>query len=420
MTQEFAYRNGELFAEDIPVRDLADRYGTPLYIYSRSHLQRQYRALAGAMAEINPLICFAIKANSNLAVIRTLADEGAGVDVVSGGELYRARRAGVSASKIVFAGVGKTVEEIDYALKEGILFFTVESEPELERISERARALGLTGRIAIRVNPDVDPQTHKYTSTGKAENKFGVDLSRAERAYDLAARLPNLEIAGVHMHLGSPIMTPDPYAEALEKVRPFCAQWKKQFASFRHIDIGGGLGIPYAPEQVAPDPRAFARAVIPLLKDMDLSVGLEPGRFLTGNAGILVGRVQYIKDNPFKKFIVIDAAMNDLIRPPLYDAYHHVQAVREVPGTLFGDVVGPICESGDFVAANRELPAVESGDLLAVMSAGAYGFVMASNYNSRGRASEVMVSGDRHEQVRARETRDDLVRGETIPEWTKP
>lgn len=397
--------------------DLAAQYGTPLYVYSRSHLIGQFRALKAAMAPVNPLICYAVKANTCGAVIATFAGEGAGADVVSGGELFRARRAGVAADQIVFAGVGKRDDEIDYALREGILYFTVESEPELERISACAKKLGLVGRVAIRVNPDVDPKTHKYTSTGKKENKFGVDLERAFAAYELAARLPNLEITSLHMHLGSPIMTSDPYAEALAKVKDLCLELKKRFPTFRHIDIGGGLGIPYKPTDHAFDLKAFADAVIPPLQELGLTVSMEPGRFLVGNAGILVTRVEYIKENPLKKFVVMDAAMNDLIRPALYQAYHGIQAVRETRETVFGDLVGPVCESGDFYAQERELPAVKAGDLLAVMSAGAYGYAMSSNYNSRGRAAEVMVQGARHELVTARETVEDLVRGEKLPRF---
>ncbi len=414
---EFTYRNGRLHAEGVPVDELAAAYGTPLYVYSRSHLQAQYRALKQAMAPVNPLVCFAVKSNTNAAVIQTFAAEGAGADVVSAGELYRARHAGIPANKIVFAGVGKTESEIEYALREGILYFTVESEPELERISAVGQRIGITGRIAIRVNPDVDPKTHKYTSTGKKENKFGVDLERAMAAYELAARLPNLEITSIHMHLGSPIMSKDPYEEALHKVTPLCLDLKKRFPSFKHIDIGGGLGIVYRPTDKEFDLQAFAAAVLPPLQEMGLSVSMEPGRFMVGNAGILVTRVEYIKENPFKKFIVIDAAMNDLIRPALYEAYHEIKPVTETASTVFGDLVGPVCESGDFLAANRDLPDVRQGDLLSVMSAGAYGYVMSSTYNSRGRAAEVMVQGNRHELVRARETIEDVVRGEVLPAW---
>jgi diaminopimelate decarboxylase len=417
MMSDFIYRDGELHAEGVPVRTLAETYGTPLYVYSRAHLLRQYRALAGAMREVRPLICYAVKTNTNAAVIRAVAREGAGADVVSGGELFRALQAGVPAGKIVFAGVGKTEREIDYALGQGIRFFTVESEPELERMSAVARRAGRTARVAIRVNPDVDPKTHKHTSTGKRETKFGVDIERAESGYELAARLPGLEIAGLHMHLGSPIMSIDPYVEALEKVAPMCARMRARFPSFRELDLGGGLGIPYRPEQAPFDLAGFAAAVVPRVRAIGMTLVLEPGRFIAGNAGILVARVQYVKDNPFKKFVVIDAAMNDLIRPPLYEAHHELRAVRETGETMLGDVVGPICESTDYMTQNRRVPAVAQGDLLAILSAGAYGFAMASNYNSRGRAAEVMVDGDRHALTRARETWEDLVRGETIPEW---
>ncbi|NKB24406.1 MAG: diaminopimelate decarboxylase [Kiritimatiellae bacterium] len=413
----FSYKNKELHAEQIPVRVLVETHGTPLYIYSHTHLVDQYRALSEAMAAINPFIFYAVKANTNMAVIQAFAQQGAGADVVSGGELYRARRAGVDASKIVFAGVGKSVAEIEYALQEDILYFTVESEPELERISASAQRLGKIGRIAIRVNPDVDPKTHKYTSTGKKENKFGVDLERAVKAYEHAASLPGLEITGVHMHLGSPLMTTAPYVEALEKVRPLCDTLKTRYPSFKHIDIGGGLGINYRSNQNAPTPTEFAEAVVPPLKKLGLTVGIEPGRFLTGNGGILVTRIEYVKQNAFKKFIVADAAMNDLIRPSLYEAYHEVLPVQQSPEMVFGDLVGPICESGDFFAVDRELPDVCQGDLVAIMSAGAYGFVMASNYNSRPHAAEVMVNGTQSECVRKRQTREDLVKGETLPEW---
>lgn len=413
----FTYQNGELFAEGVSVAALAEEYGTPLYVYSHGHLVSQFRALKEAMAEVRPLICYAVKANSSAAVISTFAGLGAGADVVSGGELYRARRAGVPANKIVFAGVGKTEEEIEYALKEGILYFTVESEQELERISACAKKSGTVGRIAIRVNPDVDPKTHKYTSTGKKENKFGVNLERAFEAYELAARLPNLELTSLHMHLGSPIMTSDPYSEALAKVKDLCLNLKARFPTFRHIDIGGGLGIAYRPTDNAFDLKTFANAVIPPLKELGLTVSMEPGRFLVGNAGILVTRVQYVKENPFKKFVIVDAAMNDLIRPALYQAYHHIQPVRETKETMPGDVVGPVCESGDFFAQDRELPAAKQGDLLAVMSAGAYASAMASNYNSRPLLAEVMVDGARHEIIRDREPLENLLRGERVPNW---
>ena len=413
----FEYRNGELYVEDVRVADLADQYGTPLYIYSRGHMLEQYRTLTEAMSEVAPQIHFAIKSNSNAAVINLFARAGAGADIVSGGELYRALRAGVAPEKCVFAGVGKTESEIDYALQQGIGYFTVESEPELERISARAQVLGLIGRIAIRVNPDVDPKTHKYTSTGKKESKFGVDLERAVKAYELAASLPGLEIVGIHMHIGSPIMSAEPYVNALKKIGPVCAELKSRYPGFRVVDIGGGLGIQYRPDQEPFDVHAFAAAVLPLLRDIGLEVGMEPGRYLTGNGGVLVARVQYVKENPFKKFIITDAGMNDLIRPALYQAYHEILPVKELADRWMGDMVGPVCESGDFLAADRELPAVKQDDLLAVCSAGAYAFAMASTYNSRGRPAEVMVAGARSELVRAREVVEDLIKGEEIPDW---
>jgi len=411
--QAFTYRSGKLFAEDVAVEDLARRYGTPLYIYSHAHLRERYRAIAAAMAEVKPLICYSVKANSNAAVIRTLAAEGSGFDIVSGGELFRVLKAGGAANKVVFAGVGKTREEIEYALREQIRFFTVESEAEARRISECAKRLGLPGRIAFRVNPDVDPKTHKYISTGKKENKFGLDLERALKAYEMAAALPNLEITGLHVHIGSQILAADPFGEALAKIKALCLALKDRHPAFRTLDIGGGLGIQYKPEQQTLDPTVFAATVLPVLRELKLEVVMEPGRSIVGNAGILVSRVQYVKESHFKTFIVADAAMNDLIRPSLYQAHHEILPVAETGRKVLGDLVGPICESGDFLAQDRELPAVGEGDLVAAMSAGAYGFAMASNYNSRPRPAEVMVDGASATLVRRRETWDDLVAAET-------
>ncbi len=413
----FTYQKGELYAENVPVAKLAEQYGTPLFVYSRTYIRDHFRALARAMAEVDTLICYAVKVNSNAAVIATLAAEGAGADVVSSGELLRARRAGVPADKITFAGVGKTEDEIETALRENILLFTVESEQELERISACAARLGATGRVAIRVNPDVDPKTHKYISTGKKENKFGVDILRALQIYERAAALPGLEIAGLHMHIGSQILSAQPYAEAAAKVAEVCVELKKRYPTFRMLDIGGGIGIRYRPDQEPLLPPALAEAVLPILKPLKLKILMEPGRFIVGNAGVLVVRVQYVKNGPSKQFVIVDGAMNDLIRPPLYQAHHEIGAVRETPETVFGDVVGPVCESGDFFALDRHLPAVRQDDLLVVHSAGAYAYSMASNYNSRPRAAEVMVCGARHELVRERESFEDLVRGERIPIW---
>jgi len=407
--QGFEYRNGTLHVEGVSLETLAQRHGTPLYVYSKGHLVSQFRALADAMAEVTPLICYSVKANSNGAVIRTFAGLGGGFDIVSGGELYRALRAGADPSRIVFAGVGKTVEEIRYALRKSILFFTVESEPEVQRISRCAVELGVKGRIAFRVNPDVDPKTHQYISTGKKENKFGLDIERTERAYAADARLPGIEVVGVHMHIGSQILTVDPFVAALDKVLPLCRLLRRQYASLRYLDIGGGIGIQYRPDQIPLLPRDFAAAVLPRLRGSGMSIVMEPGRYLVGNAGLLLCRVQYVKDNPLKRFVIVDAGMNDLIRPSLYQAYHEVMAVHQVPGTNFGDLVGPICESGDFIAADRELPSLKEGDLVAVMSAGAYGFAMASTYNSRPNPAEVMVDGAECTVIRTRGTVEDLV-----------
>ncbi len=410
--QAFTYQSGKLFAEGVSVEDLALRYGTPLYVYSRAHLRERYRAIASAMAEVKPLICYSVKANSNMAVLKTLVQEGAGFDIVSGGELFRALRAGAGADKIVFAGVGKTRAEIEYALQEQIAFFTCESEAEAVRISECATHLGVKGRIAFRMNPDVDPKTHKYISTGKKENKFGLDLARTLQAYEMAAALPNIEIAGLHMHIGSQILDATPFGQALEKIKDFCKTLKAKYPTFRHLDIGGGLGINYKPDQEALDPRVFAATMVPTLRELGLQVVMEPGRSIVGNAGILVARVQYVKDSHFKKFIVVDAAMNDLIRPALYQAHHEILPVTATDKTVTGDLVGPICESGDFLAADRDLPDVKQDDLVVALSAGAYGFSMSSNYNSRPRAAEVMVDGTSATQIRQRETWEDIVRGE--------
>jgi len=413
----FKYKEGSLYADGVCVESLAEKYGTPLYIYSRIHLQQQYRGLASVMRAVRPLICFSVKVNTNAAVIHTFAKLGAGADVVSGGELYRAMRAGMPASKIVFAGVGKTAAEIDYALKQNIRFFTVESEPELVRISECAGRLRRKARIALRVNPDVDPQTHKYISTGKKGNKFGLDLSRAEKAYELAAKLSGLEIVGLHMHIGSQILSSAPYARALHKIEELCRELKAKYPGFNTIDMGGGLGISYRPLQNPLDPKLFAEVVVPFLRRMNLNVVMEPGRFLAGNAGILVTLVQYVKNGPSKKFVIVDAGMNDLIRPPLYQAHHEVIPVEKTRGSFRADVVGPICESSDFFALDRQMPKVKAGGLLAVLSAGAYSFSMSSNYNSRGRAAEVMVYGKKSALVRRRETWSDLIRTEQIPNW---
>jgi diaminopimelate decarboxylase len=410
----FTYIDGELHADGVPLSKLADEFGTPLYVYSLSHLRDRYNDLAVALKEIDPLICYSVKANSNKAVLEELNSLGSGFDIVSGGELFRALKAGADASKIVYAGVGKTADEIDYAIKENILFFTVESEPEAREISKRATALGQQARIAFRINPDVDPKTHKYISTGKAENKFGLDIDRTFQACEMAAALPNIEVAGLHMHIGSQLLDPQPFADALAKIAPFCASLKKKMPSFKYLDIGGGLGIKYEPDHTPIPPAKFAETILPHLRELGLKIVMEPGRFIAGNAGVLLGRVLYIKDNPIKKFVVADTSMTDLLRPALYEAHHEVLAVKETEGTLQGDLVGPVCESGDFIAKDRELPAFEQGDLLAVLSAGAYGFTMASNYNSRLKPAEVVVDGDTYRLARQRDTLEDIIAREQV------
>ncbi len=412
--QAFTYRNQTLHVEDVSVADLAETHGTPLYVYSRNYFLRQLTELRQAFEAVDPLICYSVKANSNLSVIKTFADAGAGVDIVSGGELFRARRAGVDASKIVFAGVGKTHSEIEAALREDIRFFTVESEGEVERISECAVRLGTVGRIAFRVNPDVDPQTHRYISTGKQENKFGMDPARVLEAFKRAAELPGVEPVGLHLHIGSQILNADPFVEAIHKVTPLCHELREQYDTFKTLDIGGGIGIVYEPGDQQLKPATLAERLLPLLQELDLQIVMEPGRYLAGEGGILVTRVQYVKDSYRKKFFVVDAAMNDLLRPSFYQAYHSIVAVRETGETVMGDVVGPICESGDFLAQDRTLPDVPADALLAVHCAGAYGFTMASNYNSRPRPAEILVDGNNARVIRERENLDDLIRGEKM------
>lgn len=407
---EFEYQDGTLAVERVSLLELAEEYGTPLYVYSRGHLVRRYTELADAFREADPLICFSVKVNTNRALISTLAEQGAAADVVSGGELTRALQAGIPARRIVFAGVGKTAAEIDLALKEGILFFTVESEGELELVSRRARALGLRARIAPRVNPDVDPQTHRFISTGKLENKFGMDVERVRRLGAQMEQYPAVDLVGLHMHIGSQITTPDPYVLALQRMLPLAAELRGRLSSLEYLDVGGGMGIRYSPTDDELSAARLARAILPLVRESGLRLVIEPGRYIAGNCGLLLTRVLYVKENGARTFVIVDAGMTDLIRPPLYGAYHHILPVREVGEIIIGDVVGPVCETADFFAAQRSLPAVRPGDLLAVMSAGAYGFVMSSNYNSRCRPAEVMVQGSSHRLVRRRESIADLTR----------
>ena len=417
----FHYRGGVLHAEDVSVAQLAAEVGTPFYCYSTATLERHYRVLAEAFAGQNALICYAVKANSNQAVLRTLARCGAGMDVVSEGELRRALGAGVPAAKIIFAGVGKSREEIAFALEQDILGFNVESEPELKVLSEEAVRLGRTARIALRVNPDVDAKTHAKISTGKAENKFGVPYAQAPRLYAEARTLKSIEVAGIHMHIGSQITELEPFRNAFRLLRELAQALIRDGHPIRHLDIGGGLGVPYVSEgEVAPPPSAYAAVAKEMLGDLGLKVILEPGRVIVGNAGILVTRVLYAKEGVDKTFTVVDAAMNDLIRPTLYEAQHEIWPVLQEKGgmpPIVQDLVGPVCETGDYLALDRPLPTLQPGDLVAVMTAGAYGAVMASTYNTRLLVPEVLVNGESWCVVRPRGTYDDLIGLDRVPDW---
>jgi len=417
---EFRYKRRQLYCEGIKAEDLAKRYGTPLYIYSRHTLISHFLKLKDAFSLVSPLICYSVKANSNLAILKALVEKGAGLDIVSGGELYRALKVGCDPKKIVYASVGKTETEIEEAIRKGILFFNVESLPELECINRIARKLNKKTNVAIRINPDVEPKTHKYITTGKLTNKFGIDLKSARQVLLMRRAFSNINILGLHIHIGSQITESSPYVAAIKKVLAFIRSLKKEGIAINFLNIGGGLGIIYDREtpQTA---RRFAQRVLPLLKDTGLKIIMEPGRFIVGNSGILVTRVLYVKSTPKKKFIIVDAGMNDLIRPALYEAYHNVLPLNNIgKGRGKGkeekaDIVGPICESGDFFAKERFLPEVNEGDFLAVMSAGAYGFSMSSNYNSRRRIAEVLVDKDKAKVIRRRERYRDLINNEVIP-----
>ncbi|MDD3988271.1 MAG: diaminopimelate decarboxylase [Candidatus Omnitrophota bacterium] len=414
---EFKYKNNQFYCESVKVQKLAERFGTPLYVYSYYTLISHFLKLGQAFKKINPLICYSVKANSNLALLRALVKKGAGLDIVSGGELFRALKAGCSPKKIVYASVGKTEKEIEYAIRKGILFFNVESLPELESINGIARRLHKTANVAIRINPDVEPKTHKYITTGKLTNKFGIDLRSARQILLMRGAFTNIRIAGLHIHIGSQITESSPYVEAIRKVVAFIGNLKKERLFLEYLNIGGGLGIIYDKETPQTAKR-FARKVLPLLEKTKLKIIMEPGRFIAGNSGILATKVLYVKNTSKKKFVIVDAAMNDLIRPALYGAYHNIltlEAENKVKDKV--DIVGPICESGDFFAKDRLLPRVKEGDYIAVMGAGAYGFSMSSNYNSRRRVAEVMVVKDKVFVIRKRESCEDLIRNELVPSF---
>ena len=418
---EFKYKGNYLYCEDIRIRDLANRFGTPLYIYSYHTLIDHFVKLKIAFREVEPLICYSVKANSNLAVLKALVDKGAGLDIVSGGELSRAIKVGCPAEKIVYASVGKTDREIEGAIRRRILFFNVESLPELENINRIAGRLNKIANVAIRINPDVEPKTHKFITTGKITNKFGIDFNNAYKIFLIRNKFTNLNICGLHIHIGSQITESAPYVAAITKMAKFIVQLERRGIDLEYLNIGGGLGIIYDKEtpQTA---QKFAGNVLPILKKTKLKIILEPGRFIVGNSGILVTKVLYIKSTPKKKFVIVDAGMNDLIRPALYDAYHQILPLRtrELENSRTQkkfDVVGPICESADFFAKDRKLYCVEEGDYLAIMGAGAYGFSMSSNYNSRRRAEEALVIKDKVFVIRKRETHIDLIRNEIIPSF---
>lgn len=417
----FEYRNGVLHAEDVSVPAIAEAVGTPFYCYSTATLTRHYNVFAGAFSDIDAQVCFAVKANSNQAVIATLARLGAGADVVSGGELRRALAAGVPASKVLFSGVGKTAEEMDYALAAGIHCFNVESLPELEALSARAIATGHTAPISLRINPDVDAKTHKKISTGKSENKFGIAWKDARAAYAKAAGLPGLAITGIDMHIGSQITELQPFDDAISLLVELTKTLQEDGYPISHIDLGGGLGVPYRNDNTPPPlPDAYAQMVKRHVKPLGMKVMFEPGRLISGNAGILVSQVIFVKEGDAKNFLVVDAAMNDLIRPTLYDAFHEIQPVIEQPADaprLIADVVGPVCETGDYLGLDRDLPKLATGDLIYVSTAGAYGATQASTYNTRLLVPEVLVNGDRFHVVRPRPTYEELIGMDSMPDW---
>lgn len=418
----FKYHRNELFAEDVAVKALAEKYGTPLYVYSYNTLLRHFRAYSDAFDAFNDyphIICFALKANPNISILRLFAKYGGGADIVSGGELYKALKAGIPSQKIVYAGVGKTEEEIRLSLRSKILMFNVESEDELREINRIAGIMRRKAPVALRINPDIDPETHPYIATGLKRHKFGIPIEDAVEHYRIASSLKNIKVIGIHKHIGSQITKVSPFVDALRSILLLMDKLNAEGLSIQYLDIGGGLGISYKDEE-PPVPEDLARNLIPLLKGRKLTLIVEPGRSIVGNAGILVTRVLYLKKGEEKEFAIVDAGMNDLIRPSLYSAYHRIlPVIRKQRSAVLYDVVGPICESGDFLAKERELKEVKRGEYLAVMGAGAYGFSMSSNYNCRPKAAEVMVKDREHFLIRERETYYDLLRNEKIPSFLK-
>ena len=413
----FEYKNHQLQCEGISIRQIAEKVGTPFYLYSYHTLVRHFTVFDDAFKGIPHLVCYSAKSNSNLALLRLFVNLGGGVDIVSGGELYRSVKAGADPGKIVFSGVGKREDEIEYALKVGILMFNVESSQELQVINKVAGRIGKKAAIAIRVNPDIDPKTHPYISTGLKQNKFGIDILRAPIAYRLASQLANLKVVGIDCHLGSQIIEAQPFMEGLRKLKSLVEDLRKEGMEIQYLDLGGGLGITYEDEE-PPHPIEYASNILEEIRGFGCTLVLEPGRVIVGNAGVLVTKVLYTKENEEKRFVIVDAGMNDLVRPSYYGSYHHILPVKEEKrDETIADVVGPLCESSDFLAKGRKLPNLSSGELIAVMSAGAYGFSMSTNYNSRLRVAEVLVRDDQMFVIRQREGYEDLIRGEEIPEF---
>ena len=413
----FEYQDHQLHCEGIPVQQIAEKVGTPFYLYSYNTLVRHFTVFDKAFEGIPHLVCYSAKANSNLALLRLFVNLGGGIDVVSGGELYRALKGGADPGKVVFSGVGKREDEIEYALKAGILMFNVESSQELQVINEVSGRIGKKASVAIRVNPDIDPKTHPYISTGLKQNKFGIDILRAPMAYRSASQLPHLKIVGIDCHIGSQLIEVEPVVEALRKLKELVEILRSEGIEVRYLDLGGGLGITYEDEE-PPHPVEYASNILEEIRGFGCTLILEPGRVIVGNAGVLISKVLYTKENEEKRFVIVDAGMNDLVRPSYYGSYHQILPVKEKDcEEIVADVVGPICESSDFFAKGRKIPKPDPGELIAVMSAGAYGFSMSTNYNSRPRVAEVLVRDDQMFVIRKREDYEDLIRGEEIPEF---
>ena len=414
---DFQYKKDELYCEEIPISAIADSVGTPFYLYSHNTLLNHFKVFDSAFSSVQHLVCFSVKANSNIAVLKTLINQGGGVDIVSGGELFRALMAGADPKKIVYSGVGKRVDEIEFALQTDILMFNIESTQEPKVIDSVAGKLGNRARISFRINPDIDPKTHPYISTGLKKNKFGINIKKSLEEYRNAKRLKHIDIVGVDCHIGSQITDVAPFIDALKRIKELVVELQKEGININYLDLGGGLGITYD-EETPPHPNIYAQAIIKEVSNLNCMLILEPGRVIVGNAGILVTKALYTKKSEDKNFVIVDAGMNDLSRPTLYGSFHGIQPVKLMKRSEFvADLVGPICESGDFLAKDRKMPQFERGDLVAIMSAGAYGFTMSSNYNSRPRVPEVMAAGEEFYIIREREEYDDLIKGESVPEF---